>query len=67
MAPLVACAAILDDALSERGDAVQYHGQIGRSQTHYTVDDYPLMRRVFFEDLWPILQEIVCFYALPLC
>ena len=51
--------------LSERGDVVRDHGQIGRSQTHYTVDDYPLMRRVFFEDLWPILQEIV-FYALPL-
>ena len=47
--------------LQERGDAVRYHGQIGRSQTHYTVDDHPLMRRVFFEDLWPILQEIVCF------
>ena len=47
--------------LQERGDAVRYHGQIGRSQTHYTVDDYPLMRRVFFEDLWPILQETVCF------
>ena len=44
--------------LSERGDVVRYHGQIGRSQTHYTVDDYPLMRRVFAEDLWPILQEI---------
>ena len=47
--------------LQERGDAVRYHGQIGRSQTHYTVDDHPLMRRVFFENLWPILQEIVCF------
>ena len=52
--------------LSERGDVVRYHGQIGRSQTHYTVDDYPLMRRVFFEDLWPILQEIV-FYCFTLC
>jgi hypothetical protein len=51
--------------LQERGDAVRYHGQIGRSQTHYTVDDFPLMRRVFAEDLWPILKEIVCFYALP--
>ena len=47
--------------LQERGDAVRYHGQIGRSQTHYTVDDFPLMRRVFAEDLWPILKEIVCF------
>jgi hypothetical protein len=47
--------------LQERGGAVRYHGQIGRAQTHYTVDDHPLMRRVFFEDLWPILQEIVCF------
>ena len=43
--------------LQERGDAARYHGQIGRSQTHYTVDDFPLMRRVFAEDLWPILQE----------
>ena len=49
--------------LSERGDAVRYLGQIGRSQTHYTVDDYPLMRRVFAEDLWPILQDIVCFFC----
>ena len=47
--------------IQERGDAVRYHGQIGRAQTHYTVDDYPLMRRVFAEDLWPILQVIVCF------
>ena len=59
--------------LQERGDAARYHGQIGRSQTHYTVDDYPLMRRVFAEDLWPILQETVCFThcrclsAVPLC
>ena len=54
--------------LSERADAARYHGQIGRSQTHYTVDDHLLMRRVFFEDLWPILQEIAlfCCYALPL-
>ena len=51
--------------LQERGDSVRYHGQIGRYQTHYTVDDYGLMRRVFFEDLWPILQEIVfVFYTL---
>ena len=52
--------------LSERGDAVRYNGQIGRAQTHYTVDDYPLMRRVFAEDLWPILQEIclLVFFAL---
>ena len=50
--------------LQERGHAARYHGQIGRSQTHYTVEDYPLMRRVF-SDLWPILQDIVC-YALPL-
>ena len=47
--------------IQERGGAVQYHGQIGRAQTHYTVDDYPLMRRVFTQDLWPTLQEIVCF------
>ena len=51
--------------LQERGDAVRYHGQIGRAQTHYTVEDFPLMRSVFAEDLWPILKEIVCFYALP--
>ena len=50
--------------LQEQGGAVRYHGQIGRSQTHYTVDDFPLMRRVFAEHLWPILKEIV-FYALP--
>ena len=50
--------------LQERGDAVRYQGQIGRSQTHYTVNDHPLMRRVFFEDLWPILREIVLFYTL---
>ena len=31
---------------SERGDAVRYHGWIGRSRIHYTIDDYPLMRRV---------------------
>ena len=43
--------------LLERGDAARYHGQIGRSQTHYTVEDYPLMQRVFAENLWPILQE----------
>ena len=43
--------------LRERGDPARYHGQIGRSQTHYTVDDYPLMQRVFEESLWPILQE----------
>ena len=42
--------------LRERGDAARYHGQIGRSQTHYTVEDYPLMRQVFGESLWPILQ-----------
>ena len=61
--------------LQERGDAARYHGQIGRSQTHYTVDDYPLMRRVFFQDLWPILQEMFvlfcmhcrCLSAVPLC
>ena len=47
--------------LQERGDVARYHGQIGRSQTHYTVDDFPLMRRVLSEDLWPILQEIVLF------
>ena len=47
--------------LQERGDVVRYHGQIGRAQTHYTVDDYPLMRRIFAQDLWPILKEIVCF------
>ena len=47
--------------LSKRGDIVRYHGQIGRSQTHYTVDDHPLMRRVFAEDLWPVLQDLVCF------
>ncbi len=41
----------------ERGDPARYHGQIGRSQTHYTVEDYPLMRQVFAENLWPILQE----------
>ena len=50
--------------LQERGDAVRYHGQIGRAQTHYTVDDFPLMRCVFAEHLWPILKEIV-FYSLP--
>ncbi len=44
--------------LRERGDAARYHGQIGRSQTHYTVEDYPLMQQVFSESLWPILQEI---------
>ena len=44
--------------LRERGDAARYHGQIGRSQTHYTVEDYPLMQQVFSENLWPILQEI---------
>ena len=44
--------------LHEHGGAVRYHGQIGRSQTHYTVGDYPLMQRVFAESLWPILQEI---------
>ena len=43
--------------LRERGDAARYHGQIGRSQTHYTVEDYPLMQQVFSESLWPILQE----------
>ena len=37
--------------LQERGDAVRYHGQIGRAQTHYTVDDFPLMRRVFADRL----------------
>ena len=47
--------------LQEQGGAVRYRGQIGRSQTHYTVEDFPLMRRVFAEDLWPILKEIVCF------
>ena len=52
--------------LQARGDAVRYHGQIGRAQTHYTVEDFPLMRRVFCEDLWPMLQEFLCFYALPL-
>ena len=51
--------------LQERGDAVRYHGQIGGSQTHYTVDDFPLMRRVFAEDLWPILKEfcLFCMYC----
>ena len=47
--------------LQELGNAGRYRGQIDRSQTHYTVEDYPLMRRVFAEDLWPILKEIVCF------
>ena len=42
--------------LRERGDAARYHGQIGRAQSHYTVDDYPLMQSVFDESLWPILQ-----------
>ena len=42
--------------LRERGGAASYHGQIGRSQTHYTVEDYPLMQQVFDESLWPILQ-----------
>ena len=50
--------------LQQQGGAVRYHGQIGRSQTHYTVDDFPLMRRVFAEDLWPVLQVFFCFYAL---
>ena len=47
--------------LQELGNAGRYRGQIDRSQTHYTVEDFPLMRRVFAEDLWPILKEIVCF------
>ena len=45
--------------LRERGDAARYHGQIGRSQTHYTVEDYPLMQQVFEENLWPILQALL--------
>ena len=44
--------------LQEQGGAVGCRGQIDRSQTHYTVEDFPLMRRVFAEDLWPILKEI---------
>ena len=49
--------------LQERGDAVRYHAQIGRSRTHYTDDDFPLMRRVFTEDLWPILKDVVLFFT----
>ncbi len=43
--------------LREQGHAARYHGQIGRAQTHYTVEDYPLMQQVFEESLWPILQD----------
>ena len=49
--------------LQEQGNADQYHEQIGRSRAHYTVDDFPLMRRVFTEDLWPILKDVVLFFT----